>query len=176
MWLLLAVALAADPPPAGVPATAAPAATSTMGAATPAAGAPSAVGPRTAAEAGPRVAPAVRRACDHGQLCDGRCIPWTEPCAAAVRESVAVLIEADRVEARNAALCEPAPGLPAPPPTDPGLAMLRDSVLVTLCEADADERDPDCARKIREQALATPARSVCGDPPVIAPGPESAGR
>lgn len=112
----------------------------------------------TAAEA---VAPS--RACEEGQRCGDRCIPWTEPCPDALRAAAAT-IEADRrAAALQAALCGPRPTEPRPPaPTDEEEILLLTAAGLACGVAGPGACDPD-PTPLQQVVVERPA---CGEAPL----------
>lgn len=144
MWLL-AFALAAAPP------------------------APDEVAAGAAPTASPRSIPELRRTCEQGQLCDGRCIPWTDTCPTTVRASLAGL-EHDKEDASlRATVCGPAPAPPPPPPADPGVTMAFQTLGGIVCGVTALAAGTYCNPFEPTSALPypppPPADPPCGEPP-----------
>ncbi|MDP2316855.1 MAG: hypothetical protein Q8P41_28445 [Pseudomonadota bacterium] len=131
MWLVVALALAADPP--------APAA-------------PAAPPPATAAPAdAPRGGAALRRTCEGAQLCEGRCIPWSEACSATLRDSVNAQAALARKAELAAIVCAPSPFDPAAQPASIEAEILTQAAAGFLCDSerrnDPEACDPDPATR-----------------------------
>ncbi len=146
MWFLVAITLAAEPaPPPPAPPPSAPA---------------------------PPVPAAVPlRACAEGQRCGDRCIPWTEICADAVRESVATMEREAHQALLSAQVCGPAPAQPLPKPPTVESQILLSTAAGILCGASGQLGD--CVAEPDPHAVpppvGTPPGPTCQQSPV-APG------
>ena len=87
-------------------------------------------------------ADALRRTCDNAQLCDGRCIPWSETCAATVRARVEVMKQEASDAQRIAIICAATPRASSEP-NAPVRAVTAHNAF-TLCTGERQNELENC--------------------------------
>ncbi len=122
------------------------------------------------------IAPAaLRAACPAGQQrCVDRCVPWSEPCAANVRESVAEMSRAAQEASLATVVCGPSPVAPTPPPATVDQQILLSAAAGLLCGTEQRGGNPEaCQPDPAERDILAPppvtATPTCGAAPPPAP-------
>jgi hypothetical protein len=115
---------------------------------------------------------ALRRTCASAQLCDGKCIPWSDTCASTVRAQVETLQKADSDAQRVAIICAAAPG-PSSAPVDTAVHGVQAASAFSLCTGEKGNEIENCKQDPTGRDLLpeapTSKGSPCGEAPPTDP-------